>query len=49
MKRIYLIDSPGVVYPTGDSDSDVVLKGVVGTPISMHVFLCRVGIKSYHP
>ena len=29
MRRIYLIDCPGVVYPSGDSDSDVVLKGVV--------------------
>ena len=29
MNRIYLIDCPGVVYPTGDSDTDVVLKGVV--------------------
>ena len=29
MKRIYLIDCPGVVYPTGDSEADIVLKGVV--------------------
>eukprot|EP00038_Savillea_parva_P006680 m.165190 g.165190 ORF g.165190 m.165190 type:complete len:734 (-) comp12529_c0_seq1:968-3169(-) len=29
MKKIYLIDCPGVVYPTGDSESAVVLKGVV--------------------
>jgi nuclear GTP-binding protein len=29
MKRIYLIDCPGVVYDTGDSDVDIVLKGVV--------------------
>ena len=29
MRRIYLIDCPGVVYPTGDSDTDIVLKGVV--------------------
>jgi nuclear GTP-binding protein len=29
MKRIYLIDCPGVVYPVGDSDTDLVLKGVV--------------------
>uniref|UniRef100_T1IWK6 Nucleolar GTP-binding protein 2 n=1 Tax=Strigamia maritima TaxID=126957 RepID=T1IWK6_STRMM len=29
MRRIYLIDCPGVVYPTGDSDADIVLKGVV--------------------
>ncbi|NXI22598.1 NOG2 protein, partial [Sterrhoptilus dennistouni] len=29
MKRIFLIDSPGVVYPSGDSETDIVLKGVV--------------------
>ncbi|RWS04060.1 nucleolar GTP-binding protein 2-like protein [Dinothrombium tinctorium] len=29
MKKIYLIDCPGVVYPSGDSDTDIVLKGVV--------------------
>ena len=29
MKRIYLIDCPGVVYPSGDSDTDIVLRGVV--------------------
>uniref|UniRef100_A0A0N4ZU53 Nucleolar GTP-binding protein 2 n=1 Tax=Parastrongyloides trichosuri TaxID=131310 RepID=A0A0N4ZU53_PARTI len=29
MKRIYLIDCPGVVYPQGDSESDIILKGVV--------------------
>lgn len=29
MKRIYLIDCPGVVYPHGDSEVDIVLKGVV--------------------
>jgi len=28
-KRIYLIDCPGVVYDSGDSDADLVLKGVV--------------------
>lgn len=28
-KRIYLIDCPGVVYNTGDTDSELVLKGVV--------------------
>eukprot|EP00051_Salpingoeca_urceolata_P007069 m.93888 g.93888 ORF g.93888 m.93888 type:complete len:677 (-) comp15106_c0_seq3:57-2087(-) len=28
-RRVYLIDCPGVVYPSGDSESDVVLKGVV--------------------
>ncbi|KPM06119.1 hypothetical protein NH340_JMT02855 [Sarcoptes scabiei] len=29
MKKIYLIDCPGVVYPTGESDTEIVLKGVV--------------------
>ena len=29
MKRIYLIDCPGVVYPHGVSEVDTVLKGVV--------------------
>ena len=29
MKRIYLIDCPGVVYNVGDSEADTVLKGVV--------------------
>ena len=29
MKRIFLIDSPGVVYDVGDDDIDTVLKGVV--------------------
>ncbi|KAH0986696.1 hypothetical protein GBA52_013873 [Prunus armeniaca] len=28
-KRIFLIDCPGVVYQTGDSETDIVLKGVV--------------------
>jgi len=29
MRRIYLIDCPGVVYNTGDSETDIILKGVV--------------------
>ncbi|KAH3745619.1 Nucleolar GTP-binding protein 2 [Pelomyxa schiedti] len=29
MKRIFLIDCPGVIYPSQDSESDIVLKGVV--------------------
>ncbi|XP_055332547.1 nucleolar GTP-binding protein 2-like [Paramacrobiotus metropolitanus] len=29
MNRIYLIDCPGVVYPTGNSETDTVLKGIV--------------------
>lgn len=30
-KKIYLIDCPGVVYQNSDSETDVVLKGVVCT------------------
>ncbi|GIY45762.1 nucleolar GTP-binding protein 2 [Caerostris darwini] len=29
MRRIYLIDCPGVVYPSGDTDTEIILKGVV--------------------
>ena len=29
MKRIFLIDCPGIVYPTGASETELVLKGVV--------------------
>merc|ERR1711953_730422 len=29
MRRIYLIDCPGVVYPTGDSETEIILKGIV--------------------
>lgn len=29
MRRIFLIDCPGVVYDTGDSETDTILKGVV--------------------
>ncbi|GFQ79314.1 nucleolar GTP-binding protein 2 [Trichonephila clavata] len=29
MRRIYLIDCPGVVYPSGNTDTEIVLKGVV--------------------
>ncbi|CAM9635841.1 unnamed protein product, partial [Chrysoparadoxa australica] len=29
MKRIFVVDCPGVVYETGDSETDIVLKGVV--------------------
>ena len=27
MRRIFLIDCPGVVYPSGDNEADIVLKG----------------------
>jgi len=29
MRRVFLIDCPGVVYPTGESETDSILKGVV--------------------
>jgi nuclear GTP-binding protein len=29
MKRIFLIDCPGIVYPADDSETEIVLKGVV--------------------
>ncbi|OWK05143.1 GNL2 [Cervus elaphus hippelaphus] len=29
MRRIFLIDCPGVVYPSEDSETDIVLKGVM--------------------
>jgi nuclear GTP-binding protein len=29
MKRIFLVDCPGIVYPSGDTETDLVLKGVV--------------------
>ncbi|KNE55475.1 hypothetical protein AMAG_01366 [Allomyces macrogynus ATCC 38327] len=29
MRKIYLIDCPGIVYPAEDTESDIVLKGVV--------------------
>ena len=28
MERIFLIDCPGVVYPQGDTETDIILKGV---------------------
>lgn len=31
MRRIFLIDCPGVVYPSEDLETDIVLKGVVST------------------
>ncbi|KII65767.1 Nucleolar GTP-binding protein 2 [Thelohanellus kitauei] len=29
IKRVYLIDSPGVVYPTNDTESEIIMKGVI--------------------
>ncbi len=31
MRRIFLIDCPGVVYPTGETETEKILKGVVST------------------
>ena len=41
-KRIYLIDCPGVVYPSGNSDVDTVLKGVVSVHESGGVYMSLV-------
>ena len=38
MRRIYLIDCPGVVHPSGDTETDIVLKGVVSF---LHHYLLR--------
>ncbi|KRY22340.1 Intraflagellar transport protein 88 -like protein, partial [Trichinella patagoniensis] len=29
MRRIYLIDCPGIVYPTGNNEAQLILKGVI--------------------
>lgn len=39
MRRIFLIDCPGVVYPSDDSESDIVLKGVVSLVFSCQLHL----------
>lgn len=36
-KRIFLIDCPGVVYQNKDSETDIVLKGVVCFCLSSRV------------
>lgn len=38
MRRIFLIDCPGVVYPSEDSETDIVLKGVVSILVLMDSF-----------
>lgn len=40
MRRIFLIDCPGVVYPSEDSETDIVLKGVVSTFGPDRLFVC---------
>ena len=39
-KRIFLIDCPGVVYHNNDTETDVVLKGVVGFLLFSLILLC---------
>lgn len=29
MKRIFLVDCPGIVYPSGDTETEIILKGVI--------------------
>ena len=33
LRRIFLIDCPGVVYPTGDTETEIILKGVVSVAL----------------
>ena len=40
MRRIYLIDCPGVVYPSGDSETEIILKGVVRNLYRTSSLLC---------
>lgn len=39
MRRIYLIDCPGVVHPSGDTETEIVLKGVVSIYRSLSIGL----------
>ncbi|ETN75932.1 hypothetical protein NECAME_12031 [Necator americanus] len=39
MRRIYMIDCPGVVYPQGDSETQIILKGVLRDPVLL--LLCN--------
>lgn len=56
MKRIFLIDCPGVVYgKTGDSDTDAVLKGVVRVEnlvsqllVRLHIYYTPIDPNSSH-
>ena len=38
MRRIFLIDCPGVVYPTGDTETEIILKGVVSSSFLHLIF-----------
>ena len=44
MRRIYLIDCPGVVHPSGDTETDIVLKGVVSifAPLSVAILIALI-------
>ncbi|XVE50316.1 hypothetical protein DITRI_Ditri01bG0152200 [Diplodiscus trichospermus] len=44
-KRIYLIDCPGVVYQNSDSETDIVLKGVVCSLCLIAVFFLSLTFK----
>ncbi|KAI3381672.1 hypothetical protein SNEBB_004568 [Seison nebaliae] len=50
-KKIFLIDCPGIVYPYGDTESDIILKGVIrveNVPMPenhIHVLIDRVNRK----
>lgn len=39
MRRIFLIDCPGVVYPSGDNEADIVLKGKVNLGSLLSFFI----------
>ena len=42
LKSIYLIDCPGVVYPEGDTEAEMVMKGVVSCKqLLYHAFLSQ--------
>ena len=38
MHRIYLIDCPGIVYPSGDIETEIILKSVVSLVRSVILF-----------
>lgn len=50
MRRLFLIDCPGVVYPSDDSETDIVLKGVVRWPgLSKSTVLILQSQRPLHP
>jgi hypothetical protein len=47
-KKIFLIDCPGVVYQNNDSETDIVLKGVVCILSCAHlIFFSWIDLKTY--